>query len=68
MKELQGMLCGVACPGVLCSLECFTSKVSVATLVYIKSALFQHYALFEYLFTEDQEEEVINAKVRRERE
>ena len=64
MKELQSMLCGVACPGVPSSVECFTAKVTVTTLMYIKSTLFQHYILFDYLFTEEQEEEVISTKVR----
>jgi len=68
MKELQSVLCGVACPGVPSSVECFTAKVTVATLVYIKSTLFQHYALFDYLFTEEQEEEVISTKVRMQNE
>ncbi len=63
VKELQAMLSGVACPGVQNSLECFTPEVSTATLVYVKSTLFQHYSLFNFLFTEDQEEEIISGKV-----
>lgn len=68
MMELQGMICGVGCDGVQCCLDCYTVDISVATLLYIQSSLFQHYSLFQNLFTEEQKEEVVTINVsRRER-
>lgn len=45
------------------SLECFTAELAVLVVRYVQSTLFQHYALFQYLFTEEQEEEAHATKV-----
>jgi len=44
-------------------LKCFTMKVGMATLEYLKTSLFQHHELFQYLYTEDQDEIIITQKV-----
>lgn len=55
LKELQALIASVG--SVPTSLECFTSEVSTRVLQYIQTSLFQHYSLFRYLFTQEQEEE-----------
>ena len=50
-------------PSVLNPLKCFTREKAVTILQYLQSSLFQHYSLYEYLFSEEQEEELISQKV-----
>lgn len=64
MIELQAMLCGVGCAKVQTCLECYTTDVSITTLLYIQHSLFQHYSLFKYIFTEEQQVEVVTTDVR----
>lgn len=57
-------MANVGIPSVPSSLECFTSEVATTAIQYIQTTLFQHYALFEYLFTEEQETETHATRVR----
>lgn len=63
IKALQQYLVGVGVPNSQSSLKCFTTNEAVITLQYVHSSLFQHYRLFQYLFIETQEEEIICDKV-----
>lgn len=45
------------------ALRCFSPEQAVQTVRYVTSSLFQHYRLFEFLFTEEQQEEQLVAKV-----
>ncbi len=60
---LQDLVCNVGVPAAPTSLECFTAELAASVLHYVQSTLFQHYALFQYLFTEEQEEEILTSKV-----
>jgi hypothetical protein len=64
IKELQTLMTGVGVPDVPTSLECFTSEVATMALQYIQTTLFQHYTLFQYLFTEEQDTETFAMQVK----
>lgn len=57
LRELHTLMFNVGVTNVATPLECFTSELVVTVLHYLQSTLFQHYLLFQYLFTEGQEEE-----------
>ena len=63
LKELQSLMTGVGVPGVATCLECFTSELVGTVLQYLQYTLFQHYLLFQYLFTEQQSEETHTTQV-----
>ena len=63
IKELQTLMSNVGVPDTPTSLECFTTEVASMTLQYIQTSLFQHYSLFQYLYTEEQETEMHTAQV-----
>ncbi len=41
----------------LTSLQCFTVEIANIVIQYIAENLLQHYSLYEYLFTEEQEQQ-----------
>jgi hypothetical protein len=45
------------------SLKCFTNEVGIDVVWYISRSLFQHYHLYQYLFTGEQQEETITKRV-----
>lgn len=63
IKELQTLMSNVGVPDTPTSLECFTTEVASMTLQYIQTSLFQHYSLFQYLYTEEQETEMHTAQI-----
>ena len=62
VKELQTHMLGVGVSDET-SLKCFKPEHAMLTVEYITSALFQHYNLFEFLFTEQQETEILHSNV-----
>ena len=48
------------------SLKCFTNEVGIDAVRYISRSLFQHYHLYQYLFTGEQIEETVTVRVRKE--
>ena len=58
------MLSGVGLADVPTAVECFTREVAVMVVQYFHTTLFQHYVLFQYLFSEEQEEETVKTDVR----
>lgn len=64
INALKQHMTGVGIPNCKSSLKCFTADEAVTTLQYFHSSLFQHYRLFQYLFSETQEQEVIQDKVK----
>lgn len=63
VKELHAVLATVGIPGAPTPLECYSTEVATTTLQYIQTTLFQHYTLFQYLFTEEQETEITTTEV-----
>ena len=45
------------------SLKCFTNEVGIDVIRYISRSLFQHYHLYQYLFTGEQQQETITTRV-----
>ena len=63
-KELEQYIEGVGNPGCkACALKCFTGGVAIDAIRYLSRNLFQHYRLYQYLFTEEQEQETISIRV-----
>ena len=63
-KELQQYMEGVGDPdSKTCALKCFTSNIAIDAVRYISRSLFQHYRLYQHLFTEQQEEERFSIRV-----
>ncbi len=58
-KEMVAAVGNPPSPVVPNPLKCFTMETGLFTLRYLKSSLFQHYSLFHYLLSEEQEEEII---------
>ena len=54
IQEMKCMMHGVGVSKQT-SLQCFTVEVANKVLQYIAESLFQHYRLYEFLFTEEQE-------------
>ena len=46
-----------------CSLKCFTVDVGADAVRYISQSLFQQYRLYQFLFTGEQQEEIIKMRV-----
>lgn len=63
VKELQSLLCTVGVPGMATSLECFTYDESTTVIQYIETTLFQHYTLFQCLYTHKQQTDTLAAQV-----
>lgn len=63
MVQLQKYLGGIGIPKQQTSLKCFTLEIAQTCLNYIYTTLVQHYSLFEYLFEEKQEDDIIQANV-----
>ena len=63
LKVLQDLMYNVGVPNSSTSLDCFTAELAVLVLQYVQYTLFQHYALFQYLFTEEQDLETLTATV-----
>ena len=64
-KELEKYVEGVSNPdSKTCMLKCFTNDIAIDAIKYLCQSLFQHYRLYEYLFTEQQQEETIFMRVR----
>ncbi len=62
VRELQKMMVGVGVSDET-ALKCFTKDHALMAIQYVTSSLFQHYRLYQLLFTEEQEEEHIITKV-----
>lgn len=62
MNNLKSYLAGVGVSDQTC-LKCFTAKVATETVSYIQTSLLQHYSLFEYIYEEKQEDELIQTQV-----
>ena len=62
MQELQKVMVGVGVSKET-ALRCFTKEQALLAIQYLSTSLFQHYRLFQLLYTEQQEEECINTKV-----
>lgn len=63
LKELQTLMSDVGIPDVPTPLNCFTTELAASVVQYVQSTLFQHYSLFQYLFTEGREEETHSTHV-----
>ena len=63
-KEFEQIVGTVGVPdSKTCSLKCFTNDVGIDAVRYISRSLFQHYHLYQYLFTGEQEEETVTMRV-----
>ena len=49
--------------GKTCSLKCFTNEMGIDAVRYISRSLFQHYHLYQYLFTGEQQDETVTMRV-----
>lgn len=65
LKELQQLMSNVGggSGSAQSSLQCFSSETAVATVQYMQSTIFQHYHLFQLLFSEQQQEEKLNEEL-----
>ena len=55
IKEMRSMMAGIGISQ-LTALQCFTVKVANTIIQYIADNLLQHYSLYEFLYTEEQED------------
>ena len=62
VEEMKAMFSGVGISQQT-SLQCFTVEVSNKVLRYVSDTLFQHYNLYEYLFSEEQGEKELSEEV-----
>ena len=63
-KEFEQIVETVGVPdSKTCSLKCFTNDVGIDAVRYISRSIFQHYRLYQYLFTGEQQEETITTRV-----
>ena len=60
-KEFEQIMEAVG--GKASSLKCFTNEVGIDVIRYISRSLFQHYHLYQYLFTGEQQQETITTRV-----
>lgn len=63
VKELQTLLCNVGVASIATSLECFTCAVASTIIQYIETTLFQHYTLFQALYTHKQQTDTLATQV-----
>lgn len=63
VQELQQHLVGVGLSE-QSSLRCLSKEKAQLVVEYLAGSLFQHYHLFEYLFSEEQEQDSISSRVR----
>lgn len=63
VQELQQHMVGVGLSE-QSSLRCLSKEKGQQVVEYIAGSLFQHYHLFEYLFSEEQQQDHISSRVR----